>query len=423
MRRRSDVTGCGKRTNTCPSAGAVGQTYKGWTQLARPYTRILLTVTFFLMVSLARSEAAVETRTLVVAPNGSPSASQVKAVNAMSIQAALDRARPGDVIQLRPGTYKPTKALQTKRHGQAHRPITIKGPESGLDASQRNKAVVIASGHVFNIDHSYYVLDGFTVNGQPDLEFADIPTTPHELLAYKDKNQSRIVDSRLIYIGNSGRDVTGTVITNMFLTGAGGECIRMRNFTSDSKVTHSLIYRCGFVAKNKGYRYHNGEGVYIGTSPKSTDQPYHKNDGSNNNLIQNNVIQTFAAECVDIKENAAGNIIDSNQCLYGLGPDTVNEAILEVRGKRNQITNNTIQHSWGYGVKLWSDTAASGGGNIVAGNRFSDINSDVVTVKRQSQPTEICQNSYAGGTPTVVGRTSAIIDKNCSHTYPTDLTH
>jgi hypothetical protein len=389
------------------------------TDSVTPYATIFLGILFFLIASLAPSVAGVKTQTWIVAPNDSSSPSWVKAGN--GIQAALDRAQPGDVIQLQPGVYTPTKALQTKRHGEAHRPITIKGPESGLDVSRRNEAVIIASGHVFNIDHSYYVLDGFTINGQPDLEFADIPTAPRALLAYKDKNQSRIADSRLIYIGNTARDVTGIVITNMFLTGAGGECIRMRNFTTNSKVTDSLIYRCGFVAKNKEYRYHNGEGIYIGTSPKSTDQPYHKNDGSNNNLVQNNVIQTFAAECVDIKENAAGNIIDSNQCLYGLGPDTANEAILEVRGKRNQITNNTIQHSWGYGIKLWSDNASSGGANIVAGNRLSNINSDVITVKKQSQPAEVCENSYADGAPSVVSRTRATINKICSRTYPTGL--
>ncbi len=287
--------------------------------------------------------------------------------------------------------------------------------------SQRNKAVIVSGGHVLNIDHSYYVLQGFTINGQPNLPFTEIPTAPRELLAYKDKNQSRVVDGRLIYVGNVARDVTGTVITDMFLTGAGGECIRMRNFTTNSKVTNSMIYRCGFVAQNKAYRYHNGEGVYIGTSPRSTKQPYHKNDGSNNNLVQNNVIQTFASECVNIKENATDNVVDSNQCLYGLGTEAANESILEVRGKNNQITNNTIRHSWGYGIKLWSDTVSSGGANIVAGNHLSDIQSDVITVKRQAQPVEICQNTDADGARTAVGRISTAIGKSCSRAYPAGL--
>jgi hypothetical protein len=382
---------------------------------------ILAVILVFLLVVLIRRQAPVKVHTWVVAPDGSPSGSGVDAAHATTIQAALNRARPGDVIQLQPGVYETTRPLQTRRAGQANHPITIKGPEAGLDISQRNKAVVMGSGHVFDIDHSYYALEGFTINGQPDLPFDKIPTTPKKLLSYKDKHQSQIADSRLIYIGNSSRNVTGTVITNMFLTGAGGECVRMRNFTTNSKVSNSLIYRCGFVAKSQNYRYHNGEGVYIGTSTDSTDQPYHKNDHSNHNLVQKNVIQTFAAECVDIKEHAERNIVDSNQCLYGLGPESADESILEVRGKNNQITNNVIQHSWGYGIKLWSDTASSGGANIVAGNYLSDIDSAVITFKTQSKPVEICQNTYADGTPTVVGRIGATISKTCSRTYPTGL--
>jgi hypothetical protein len=397
-------------------------TWKAGSRSVVAYATVLLATVAFFMAARASSEATVKEQTWVVGPHGSSWSSGADARHATTIQAALDRARPGDVIQLQPGVYRLTKALQTKRPGEPTRPITIKGPETGLDMSQRNQAVVVGSGHVFDIDHSYYVLDGFTINGQPELPFAEIPNTPEELLAYKDKHQSRVADSRLIYIGDSSRNVTGTVITNMFLTGAGGECVRMRNFTTNSKVTSSLIYRCGFVAKRKDYRYHNGEGVYIGTSTESTDQPSHKNDGSNNNLVQDNVIQTFAAECVNIKEHAEGNIIDSNQCLYGLGPESANESILEVRGKNNQITNNAIQHSWGYGIKLWSDAASSGGANVVAGNYLSDIRSEVITVKTQLEQVEICQNVDADdATPALVERDAAI-GKACSRTYPTGQT-
>lgn len=363
----------------------------------------------------------VSARTWVVAPNGSATSSGEDAGSATSLQSALDRALPGDVIQLQAGVYKPSAALQTKRDGEASRPITIKGPESGLDMSQRNKAVIMGRGHVFDVDHSYYVFEGFTINGQPNLAFNDIPTTPQEIMSFKDKNQSKIVDGRLIYVGNKARDVKGTVINNMFLTGAGGECVRMRNFTTGSKITNSLIYRCGFLAKEKDYRYHNGEGVYIGTSTRSTDQPYYKDDQSNNNLVQNNIIQTFASECVNIKENAAYNIIDGNQCLYGLGPETADESILEVRGKNNQVTNNVIQHSSGYGIKLWSDGTTYGGNNIIAKNKLSDIHSYVVTVKGQPQPKEVCETTYAEATALTFGMTDTDIAKKCSQSYPTGL--
>ena len=39
--------------------------------------------------------------------------------------------------------------------------------------------------------------------------------------------------------------------------------------------------------------FHNGEGVYIGTSPNSDDQPMHADDGSARNVVTRNVIRTY----------------------------------------------------------------------------------------------------------------------------------
>ena len=40
------------------------------------------------------------------------------------------------------------------------------------------------------------------------------------------------------------------------------------------------------------YRYRNGEGVYIGTSPKSTTQPMFANDTSHDNVVRDSAIAT-----------------------------------------------------------------------------------------------------------------------------------
>jgi hypothetical protein len=353
-------------------------------------------------------------RDWIVAPNGSESNTGEDAANATTVQAALGEARPGDVIRLQPGVYTLTAPLQTKRSGTAEAPITVMGPENGLDIRGRNKAIITGVGDLIDVDHSYYVFSGFTLNGQPKLAFDEIPDTPRELIEFKDRNQSRILGGQLIYIGYTAHSVRGITIDNMFLTGAGNECIRIRNLTTDSTVTNSRILRCGMKAKDKDYPYHNGEGVYIGTSPASGDQPYHDNDRSDGNLVRHNVIETFGSECVNIKENASRNIIDSNQCRYGLGPDSADESIVEVRGKENQITNNVIEHSYGYGVKLWSDQSSYGGKNIIARNHFGDINSYTITVKKQPQPEEVCENTYVGGTPEFEGLTETDMGRPCS---------
>ena len=92
--------------------------------------------------------------------------------------------------------------------------------------------------------------------------------------------QAQVADGRLIYVGaaDDSRDLTGITITNMFLNGAGGECVRLRNNAHDNAITDSVIQYCGMFGKGDDddrAAYHNGEGVYIGTSPNSDDQPMH----------------------------------------------------------------------------------------------------------------------------------------------------
>jgi hypothetical protein len=90
--------------------------------------------------------------------------------------------------------------------------------------------------------------------------------------------QGRAINTKLVYVGAdvASRDITGTRIANMFLNGAGGECVRFRNRAAASLVVNSVIQWCGMLASgddSSKYKYHNSEGVYVGTSPKSTDQP------------------------------------------------------------------------------------------------------------------------------------------------------
>lgn len=364
------------------------------------------------------SQAADQPPALTAAPHGSPTAAGT-AADPTTVQAALDRAEPGQTIQLAPGVYRLTRPLTTRRAGQPGRPITLRGPERGLDLKGRNRAVVTGAGHLVDIEHSHYRLDGFTLNGQPGLDFAQIPTSPDDLVRFKDRNQSKIVDSKLVYVGVKGHHLTDVRINNMFLTGAGGECVRMRNLTTGSTVSDSLIYRCGFLRKDKEYGYHNGEGVYLGTSPKSTEQPYARNDATNGNRIERNVIRTYASECVNIKENAADNVVLGNVCEYGLGPASANESVLEVRGRNNQVVGNTIGHSRGFGVKFWSDAGYGAGGNVLAGNTFADIASTTITVSGQSQPAEVCETRYPGGKASTAGLKKTDIARKCSKKYPT----
>ena len=69
--------------------------------------------------------------------------------------------------------------------------------------------------------------------------------------------------------------------------------VRFRDRAANSLVDNSVIQWCGMLGQGDDvsqYKYHNAEGVYIGTSPKSTDQPMYANDTSNNIVVKNSTI-------------------------------------------------------------------------------------------------------------------------------------
>ena len=218
---------------------------------------------------------------LYVDPAGSDSNDGSQGAPFQTIQAALDEATPGTTINVAPGAYFET--LATMRDGQPDAPITVKGPETGKDRSGRYRATVFAPSRVLNIDHSHYVFEGFTIDGQENLANTPYPTDLGTIDAFKNSVQGQVSDSRLVYIGSSDdvRDVTGVTIRNMFLNGAGGECVRLRNNAHGNTITDSVVQYCGMYGKggdDNRTEYHNGEGIYIGTSPKSDDQPMYDND-------------------------------------------------------------------------------------------------------------------------------------------------
>jgi Right handed beta helix region len=317
----------------------------------------------------------VATAALYVDPRGSDTDDGTAAAPLATIQAALDKATPGTVINLAPGVYRET--LATVRDGAPGAPITIKGPESGKDRAGRYRAVVYGTGRVVSVNHSYYTFDGFTIDGQEKLAGTAYPTDLAAVTAFKNRVQPQVADGRLIYIGaaDDTRDLTGITIHNMFLNGAGGECVRLRNNAHDNAITDSVIQYCGMFGKgddDERAKYHNGEGVYIGTSPNSDSQPMHADDGSSRNLVARNTIRTFGSECFNVKENAHDNVLEDNVCSDNTESAEFDGSNIELRGHSNVVRNNEISDSAGVNIKIRSDSKKfDRGGNVVENNRIS----------------------------------------------------
>lgn len=313
------------------------------------------------------------------------------------IQTALSKVKPGDTINLADGIYH--ENLTTITDGTAEARITIKGSETGKDKTGRYKAVLYGSAHIIAVNHNYYTFEGFTIDGQEALASTTYPTALADTEAFKSSVVPLVKDGKLIYVGSDDNtlNLTGITIRNMFLSGAGGECIRMRNLTQYSEVADSVIQYCGLFSKQEAgkYAFHNGEGVYIGTSPLSTTQPHNGDDSSNNIYIHNNIIHTYGSECLDVKENAHDVRFENNDCGYNTEPLLYSGSNIELRGYKNTITGNVITQSLGYGIKMWTDSGSyETGGNSVENNNFSAVKDVAITNKQASNQKSFCGNTF-----------------------------
>jgi hypothetical protein len=340
--------------------------------------------------------------TLYVSTAGSDSsAGRTAAAPLRTIQAALDRARPGTTIRVAAGTYAET--LHTVRDGTASAPIVVLGPGGAHDAVGRLRAVVRGQGRVLSVDHSHYRFAGFTIDGEPGLARAAFPSTLGATEAFKESVRSRAVDSRLIYVGaaDTVRGVHDVTVTNMTLRHAGGECVHIRNDSTRVTVSGSLIAWCGLYAKTGDgtYAYHNGEGVYIGTSPKSSDAPLAGSDHTAHVLVRGNVIRTYGAECVDVKEGASDNTVAGNVCADDAEPLGFGGSLIELRGSDNHVVGNRLSGSRGYGIKIASDdpTRYPIDGNTIHGNTSVSLAGAPLQSAVLLAATAVCGNSYVGG--------------------------
>jgi hypothetical protein len=263
-----------------------------------------------------------------------------------SAQPALERAEPGDTIELRPGDHR--GALHTVRSGTSSAPITICGPRSavvrGTDYDQR----------VVEVNHDHITLRGFTIDGR-------FGADPGDKNAYA---------GRLIYaIGTRPRDgVAGMRILRMRLQNAGGECVRIRYFSQRNEIAHSEFRTCGLYDFRFGEGGENGEAVYIGTAPEQRGEsgaPDSAKDHSNRNHVHHNTMVTHGNECVDIKEDSRLNLVEHNDCSGQRDPDS---AGFDSRGNRNTFRFNRSHENRGSGIRFGGDGRHDGLRNRAYGN-------------------------------------------------------
>jgi hypothetical protein len=287
-----------------------------------------------------------------------------------TITRALTAAQPGETVVLHPGTYD--EHVATVRPG-----VTVTGPRSavlrGADDSLR----------VFEVRHDDTTLSGFTIDGK----------VCEALVKECFRGRAIWVQGTVAHDG-----LTGTKIVGMRLTDLGGECVRMKYFTTDSLVSDNTIGPCGvwdFAVPNSG-RGQNGEGIYIGTAPEQLDRnPTPEPDASDGNAVQRNVIDTQAGECVDIKEGARDNDVAYNLCT-GQGPRNGNSGAMESRGPSNTFRSNVIHHNAAAGIRIGGDRPGDAVDNDILHNVITDNARGGIKVMEFGPHGTVCGNVMRG---------------------------
>jgi fibronectin type 3 domain-containing protein len=186
-----------------------------------------------------------------------------------TLQNALSTAKPGDVIQLAPGTYTGPSTITTK--ATALNTVWICGPRTAVvDLGDYSR------GTAFSIKGASYVtLTGMTI---------------------------RNADKGVFVTGGDNINISDLAISTI-----GEEAIHLKANTVDSAVVGNDITNTGRL--NPGY----GEGVYIGSDPSVwCDTTDCNPDRTDRNRILDNTLNGTTAEGIEAKAGTSDGIIEGN---------------------------------------------------------------------------------------------------------------
>lgn len=244
---------------------------------------------------------------------------------AATLQAALDAAQPGDVIQISPGTYVGNFVITPS--GTASDPITLCGSaESILDGGD------VEGGYVVHLDGAaYWHLVGFTVtNGQK---------------------------------GVMADGTVGSVIQDLTVHTIGDEAIHLRRFSTDNLVTGNDVSVTGLR------REKFGEGIYVGTAESNwCDITGCEPDTSDRNIVENNTIHQTTAEAIDVKEGTSNGIVRGNTFDGSGMHEDGSDSWVDIKGNDWLIEGNVGTNSLLDGFQTHEILDGWGTRNVFRGN-------------------------------------------------------
>jgi cytochrome c peroxidase len=260
--------------------------------------------------------------------NRAPQTVRVKAGE--SIQMALDKAIPGDIIEVEPGIYKEElktdtnnitlRGLSQTKDGQGSRPL--------LDGDKKLSDGVLATGDNFvveNFDIKNYVANGVIVQHANNVTF------------------------RNLYVENTGLygtypvSCTGVTIENVKATGIADAAlyvgqsrdIVVRNCEAYGNVTGIEIENSINAVVENNYVYNNTGGILVFVLPNNVSKIGRDCIVRNNRVIENN----------------HANFGNPNSIVSQVPPGT---GILVMAADNTEVTANEIRGNDCYGVAVFS---------------------------------------------------------------------
>lgn len=272
-----------------------------------------------------------------------------------SIQSALDRTIPGDVIEIHPGVYNETLLIDVDNI--TIRGLKLNGGRAVLDGQNKLTDAVITSSHNFTIEGLMvrdYVNNGITVHGGRDCTFRDLVVENTGLYGvYPVESKGVLVENCLvtkikdaaIYVGQS-RDI---IVRN-------NECHSSVTGIEIENSVHSLV--------ENNYVHDNTAGILVFLLPNNPSKVGSDHKVKNNRILNNN----------------HPNFGDPNAIVGKVIPGS---GMIIMAADRTEVTGNEIRGNDSFGLSVVGlaiafpkgktfDVGAIPEENWIHDNKFSD---------------------------------------------------